>query len=166
MAPKAHPDPMARGPSSSSKSTADPMLQGTYEQDESNDVELSTDEIAAFEGRLEHQRGGGQSAAALNVSRTRESGVSRRLSAPVASHAHQPHPSSSTSLSAALGAADTAWASSHRAADRGMSEEERAAQIQHGADVEDVRRLEDRFGGGNDDDSDDETVARWRKMGL
>ncbi|CAJ1990304.1 hypothetical protein conserved [Leishmania donovani] len=165
MAPKAKPDRMAGGPSSASKSATDPMLQGTYEQDESNDLEASTDEIAAFEARLRHQQqhGRGNSAAARNISSAPTSGAPRRSSAPVTNSAHRPHPSSSAAPSAAAGAS---YAAPHRTADRGASEEDHAAQTQRGEDIEDVRRLEDRFRGGDDDDSDEETVARRRKMGL
>ncbi|CBZ28522.1 conserved hypothetical protein [Leishmania mexicana MHOM/GT/2001/U1103] len=164
MAPKAKPDQMAGGPSSS-KCATDPMLQGTYEQDESNDLEASTDEIAAFEERLQQQQqhGRGNSAAARNVSRTPTSGAPRRSLAPLANSAHRPHPSSTPAPSAAAGAS---YAASHRTADRGVSEDEHAAQAQRGEDIEDVRRLEDRFRGGDDGDSDEETVARRRKMGL
>ncbi|GET90075.1 hypothetical protein, conserved [Leishmania tarentolae] len=169
MAPKPKPDPKLGGPSSSTRSATDPMLQGTYEQDEPNDLEASTNEIAAFEERLEQQlqqHGRGNAAAARNVSRTPTTGAPRRLTAPVPNNAHGRLPSSTAALSASVNFSGISNAASHRAVDRSAFEEEHAAQTQRGEDIEDVRRLEDRFRSGDDDDSDAETRARRRKMGL
>ncbi|KAG5500481.1 hypothetical protein JKF63_03574 [Porcisia hertigi] len=169
MAPKAKSDPKAEGLSSSSKNSTDVMLQGTYEQDESNDLAHATSEIAAFEARLEQQhklpqRAQGRTPAALPMSKPGVSGGSKRPSGPLNGGARSPHPPSNGAPSATANATSSPRATAHRANDRRLSEEERAAQIQRGVDVEDVRNLEDQFG--NDGDSDDETTARRRKMGL
>ncbi|KAG5475067.1 hypothetical protein CUR178_04517 [Leishmania enriettii] len=166
MAPKARPSPTAEGLSSSSQNATEPMLQGAYEQDESNDFQSMTNEIAAFEERLEQQRGRGDSAAARNVSGTRASGSRQRPSAPATGSAQQPHPSSRAAPSTVANAAGAPCADLHRAAYRGPSEEEQAAQTQRREDVEDVRQLEDRFGGYDDDDSDVDAAPRRNKKGL
>ena len=57
------------------KDSADPMLQGTYVQDDAHDFEPSTDEIAAFEERLNHH-GSGNS----GVNTTAHAANPRRLS--------------------------------------------------------------------------------------
>ncbi|KAG5474394.1 hypothetical protein LSCM1_03175 [Leishmania martiniquensis] len=165
MAPKATPRPTAGGLTPSSKKATDPMLADTYEQEEWNEVELSTNELAAFEARLvqqqqQQQRDRGGTAAARHVSRVRTPGDRQRPSAPATGGARRSNP-----LSSAVGALR---ADLHRAANCGASEEEQAAQIQRKEDVEDVRHLEVRFGGCNDDDddSDAEAVRRRCKMGL
>jgi hypothetical protein len=123
----------------SSKESADPMLQDTYLQDDTKDFEPSTDEIAAFEERLQH---GGSAAPAAH------SGNPRRHSAPVPEH---PRPSNHVAPSAGHHISSAA----HRGAgQRRVSEAEQEEAMQHKEDVDDVRHLDARFGNAHNGDDD------------
>lgn len=118
------------------------MLQGTYVQEDAKDFEPPADEIAAFEERLQH----GSSGAAMQIS-----GQQRRTSAPLA-EPHRPahHAPPSTGHTAAPGSSPAAQRDPGQ---RRMSEAEQEEAIQLKEDVDEVRHLDARFGG-KDDDSD------------
>ncbi|KPA85322.1 hypothetical protein ABB37_01655 [Leptomonas pyrrhocoris] len=137
MPPKASP--------TTSKEAADPMLQDTYLQDDTKDFEPSTNEIAAFEDRLQH---GG-------AATTSHGGHPRRHTAPVAEPARPAnHVAPAASHQHSVPSSSTAGAAS--AAQRGngqrrLSEAEQEEDIQRKEDVDDVRHLDNNFGGVEDD---------------
>lgn len=133
------------------KDSADPMLQGTYVQDDAHDFEPSTDEIAAFEERLNHHGNGNG-----GVNTTAHAANPRRHSARVPEPARPAnhvvpsvghHPTSIATTSSAPSAAQ------HGLGRRRLSEAEQEEEIQHKEDVDDVRQLNARFGDA-DNDSD------------
>ncbi|KPI83871.1 hypothetical protein ABL78_7089 [Leptomonas seymouri] len=128
-----------------SKESTDPMLQEMYVQDDAKDFRPSTDEIAAFEERLQH----GRAAAPPNRENL------RRHSAPVAEHPpannHASHPAGhqhAMSSSFGSGTPPTAQNSTRH---RRFSEAEQEEAIQHQEDVDGVRQLDNRFAVGGDD---------------